>query len=120
MSNTEGSARSRIWLDIVFVYAIWFLLIALCTLAFFLCRTALKEVIALISGGRQLSDAFYLQSGTLVVGLLAFVFVMGAEPYLRSAPDRRQTVRRFVRLVVPLAIIIVVVAALLTLIPFLA
>ncbi len=119
MPNTDESTRPSVWLDIVLVYVLWLLLFALCIVAFLLFRAAVKELITLITG-RSYADAFYYQASLVVGGLSAFIFVMGAESYLRTAVDRRQIARRFVRLVVPLAIIIFVVVAFLTLIPLAA
>jgi len=119
MPNTDESVQGPVWLDAVLVYLLWAILIVISVAAFIPFRAALRELITLITG-RSFADAFLYQAGNLIYGMSAFVFVMGAEPYLRSAADRRQTVRRFVRLVVPLAIFIIVTLAFLTLIPFVA
>ena len=53
------------------------------------------------------SEPVYAGTITLL-GLGLFIFVMAAEPYLRNGIARRQLLRRFLRLAIPVAIAAVI------------
>ncbi len=85
-------------------YALYIGLIIPGTIAVFLIwRNAIVVMIAAFLGRSQANQLVYLAS-VLFLGLGAFILVMAAGPYLRNGLQRRQLMRRFRKLAIPLVI----------------
>ncbi|MEO7908359.1 MAG: hypothetical protein ABIV47_01790 [Roseiflexaceae bacterium] len=85
-------------------YALYIGLIIPGTLAVFLIwRNAILVMLAAFLGRSQANQLIYLAS-MVFLGLGAFILVMAAEPYLRNGLVRRQLMRRFRKLAIPLVI----------------
>lgn len=85
-------------------YALYIGLIIPGTVAVFLIwRNAILALLAAFMSRSQANQLIYLASMVLL-GLGAFILVMAAGPYLHSGVERRQLMRRFRKLVIPLVI----------------
>ena len=85
-------------------YALYIGLIIPGTIAVFLIwRSAILALLAAFMARSQANQLIYLASMALL-GLGAFILVMAAEPYLRKGMERRQLLRRFRQLAIPLVI----------------
>ncbi len=85
-------------------YALYNGLIIPGTIAVFLIwRSAILVMLAAFMSRSQANRLIYLASMALL-GLCAFILVMAAEPYLRNGMERRQLMRRFRKLAIPLVI----------------
>jgi hypothetical protein len=99
MAKTQPTLRSYLA-----CYALYIGLIIPGTVAVFLLwRNAILALLAAFMGRSQANRLIYLASMVLL-GLGAFILVMAAEPYLRNGMPRKQLMRRFRKLVIPLAI----------------
>ncbi len=86
-------------------YLLYTLLLALAVVAVFVIwPTTMITVLAVFNAGSRWNHFLYLVS-MLLLGTSLFILVMAAEPYLRNGIQRRQLLRRFARLVVPVGII---------------
>jgi len=84
-------------------YALYIVLIIPGTIAVLLLwRSAILVMLAAFLGRSQANRLIYLTS-MLLLGLGAFILVMAAGPYLRTGLRRRQLMRRFRKLAIPLA-----------------
>jgi len=86
-------------------YALYVLLIGLSVAAIFIWRPTIIVLIRALFG-RSYAETTVFYLCMLALGFGLFVMVMGAEPYLRGGIRRRQVVRRFWRLAIPLGILI--------------
>jgi hypothetical protein len=85
-------------------YALYIGLIIPGTIAVFLIwRRAILAMLATFMPRSQANELIYLASMTLL-GLGAFILVIAAEPYLRDGMKRRELMRRFWKLAIPLVI----------------
>lgn len=85
-------------------YALYIGLILPGTVVVFLIwRSAILALLAAIMPRSQANRLIYLAS-MAILGLCAFIVVMAAEPYLRGGMERRQLMRRFRKLAIPLVI----------------
>jgi hypothetical protein len=99
MAKTEPTLRSYLA-----CYALYIGLIIPGTITVFLLwRNAIIAMLAAFLEGSQANRLIYLASVALL-GLGGFILVMAAEPYLRGGLQRRQLMRRFGKLAIPLAI----------------
>jgi hypothetical protein len=103
MANAS-SKKQPTWLEYVACYALYLLLIVGggATL-FFLLRRAILALITTLLGPSEANRLIYLASITLL-GLGLFILVMAAEPYLRNGLVRRQLLRRFIRIAMPVVV----------------
>jgi hypothetical protein len=83
-------------------YALYILLFPATIGVLMLWRNAILVMLAAFLGRSQANRLIYLAS-MLVLGLGGFVLVMAAGPYLRTGLQRRQLMRRFRKLIIPLA-----------------
>ena len=103
MAKTEPAKWSMLR-GYVACYALYIGLIIPGTIAVFLIwRNAIVALLAMFMGGNQANQLIYLASVALL-GLGAFILVMAAGPYLSSGVERRQLLRRFRKLAIPLVI----------------
>ena len=84
-------------------------------LVFLLWRRAILAMLATFMPRSQANDLIYLASMVLL-GLGAFILVIAAESYLRNGMKRRQLMRRFWKLAIPLVIAGALAALVLTVI----
>ena len=99
-----GPSKRSVLLDYLLCYALYALLI-ICgvVVVFVIWRNAIVAMIAAFMGRSEANRIVYLGS-MLLLGLGLFILVMAAEPYLRHGVERRQLLRRFGRLALPLLI----------------
>jgi hypothetical protein len=103
MAKTEPAKRHTLGAYVA-CYALYIGLIIPGTITVFLIwRNAIVAMIRRFLAGNQANQLIYLASMALL-GLGAFILVMAAEPYLRSGVERRQLMRRFRKLAIPLVI----------------
>lgn len=82
-------------------YVLFAALLVLCYVTFVAWQQAITLVVGVVldrSEGVQAAIGL----GAVFVGMALFLFVMGAEPYLRGGVERGLVRRRFVRLLLPL------------------
>jgi hypothetical protein len=104
MAKTEPAKWSTVR-SYLTLYALYIGLIIPGTIAVLLIwRNAILALLAAFMGRSQANRLIYLASMALL-GLGAFILVMAAEPYLRNGMQRRQLMRRFRKLAVPLVIV---------------
>jgi hypothetical protein len=107
MSETQPK-QPPTWQVYLACYGLYFLLIIAGVATLFLVlRPALLALIIALLGESQANRLVYSATITLL-GLGLFIFVMAAEPYLRNGIARRQLLRRFLRLAIPVAIAAVI------------
>lgn len=91
-------------MDYLACYGLYGVLIALgFIVVFVIWRQAILALIAAFVGRSAANRLIYLGSIT-VLGIGLFILLIAAEPYLRNGLKRRQLVRRFVRMAVPLLV----------------
>jgi thiosulfate reductase cytochrome b subunit len=104
MAETQPTGRPT-WLAYLACYALYALLIAGgIAILFLVVRPAVLALISALLGSSQANRIVYLASITLL-GLGLFILVMAAEPYLRNGVERRQLLRRFIRIAAPVVIV---------------
>jgi hypothetical protein len=103
MENTEPAKRSMLR-GYLACYTLYIGLIIPGTIAVLLIwRSAILAMIAAFMSRSQANQLISLASMALL-GLCGFILVMAAEPYLRNGMARRQLMRRFRKLAIPLVI----------------
>jgi hypothetical protein len=103
MSETQPK-QTPTWQAYLACYVLYILLIvAGAATLFLILRPALLALITALLGQSQANRLVYAGAITLL-GLGLFIFVMAAEPYLRNGIARRQLLRRFLRLAIPIVI----------------
>jgi hypothetical protein len=107
----------------VLCYALFAVIVALGYQSFWIWRTTVEVVVGYFYRKNEWFQFFYL-CGTLLIGLLVFVVIAGAEGYLRQALDHanladrmkhgpaRRVIGRFARVAVPMLVSLLVAAAL--------
>ncbi len=104
MAQTTLLSRQQTVLRYLACYTLFALLLALGYLVVFVLWPAtIIAMLAMLNWHRDTNDLVYLLS-MLILGTGLFILVMAAEPYLRNGIRRRQLLKRFVRLAVPVGI----------------
>jgi hypothetical protein len=110
MYRERDGVISPTWLAYALSFSLFALLLAIGYLTIFIIwREALLSVLAAVMQGRHWSISrllYMLSIVSLAVG--GFVFLMAAEPYLRTGVERRDLRRRFMKLFIPLAALAVI------------
>jgi hypothetical protein len=92
------------WREYLACYTLYIVLIATgIGVLYWVVRQAILALLAALLGQSFANRIIYLGSMTLL-GLGLFILVMAAEPYLRNGAARRQLLRRFIRLSVPIIV----------------
>jgi hypothetical protein len=103
MAETR-TPKQPTWREYLACYALYTLLVVGSAATLFLVlRPALLAVIVALFGQSRANRIVYLGGITLLGGGL-FILVMAAEPYLRNGVERRQLLRRFIRIGAPVII----------------
>ena len=106
-ANVAPGKPAFLWRDlpaILLCYALYAVLIALgCVVVFIIWPRAILVLLAVFMPGNSWNRFIYL-SGMLLIALGVFTTILASERYLHSGIERRQIVRRFVQLAVPLGI----------------
>jgi hypothetical protein len=98
------SSKQATWVDYLVCYALYILLILGGVAALIMVvRPAILALIVALLGNSQANRIIYLASITLL-GLGLFILIMAAEPYLRNGIERRQLLRRFIRIATPVIV----------------
>jgi len=99
-----GPPKRPVLLDYLLCYGLYALLI-ICgvVVVFVIWPSAILAMIAAFMGRSQANRIVYMAL-MLLLGLGLFILVMAAEPYLRHGMERRQLLRRFGRLALPVVI----------------
>ncbi len=106
---------SSTWVSYLLCYTLYGLLLVIgYIVAFVLWRPALLVVFSSLLGERSYPARLFYMVSVVLLGGLMFIFLLVAEAYLRNGVARRQLLRRFVRLTVPLVIAGVIGVALRT------
>jgi hypothetical protein len=91
-------------LDYLTLYALYVVLIVLGVVVVFgIWRSVILVVLAVFVGSSDANRLVYLVT-LILLGLVLFVFIMAAEPYLRRGLQRRHLLPSFGRLALPLVI----------------
>ena len=106
-ANVASSKPALLWRDlpaILLCYALYAVLIAFgSVVVFIIWPRAILVLLAVFLPGSSWNRFIYL-SGMLLLALGVFTTILAGERYLHSGIERRQIVRRFVQLAVPLGI----------------
>jgi hypothetical protein len=86
----------------ILCYSLWAVIFVLSLVVLAVWRYVVVDLIAVLIGESYANRALY-QLSMLLLGIGAFMLVLGAEAYLRTGVPRRQVVQRFARLAIPLA-----------------
>jgi hypothetical protein len=98
------SSKQATWVDYLVCYVLYVLLILGGVAALIMVvRPAILALIVALLGNSQANRIIYLASMTLL-GLGLFILIMAAEPYLRNGIERRQLLRRFIRIATPVIV----------------
>src|SRR5688500_5756424 len=104
MTETSEPAGRQKVLAYVACYVLYVLLIVLALVLFAIWRLTILAVIGALMDERSFVRRLIYLSTTTLMALGVFVLVMVGEPYLRYGIPRRELVRRFARLAIPMAI----------------
>ena len=103
---SEPAGRQKV-LAYLLCYAFYVLLLVLAVALFFIWRTAIRAVVEATMPWYSLARSIVYLLPTTLMGFGVFILAMVAEPYLRTGIPRRDLVRRFARLAVPMSIALV-------------
>lgn len=111
MCDSRSAPTSQRVLLHLGAYLFWLVTIAACALAALQLSSTANVLVAVFSGNRY-AARLANQASLLVVGLIAFVYVMFLESYYREGAGRgRELVRRFaITIAAPLALFAVAFA----------
>jgi hypothetical protein len=99
----SGSSRRNVSAYML-CYALFGVVFALSVMIVFIWRVALVELITVVNGRSYANRSLYML-GMVGIGLTLFGVVVAAEAYLRFGVERRQLLRRFARVALPLAVV---------------
>ncbi len=107
MSEASEPAGRQKFLAYLLCYVFYVLLLVLAVALFFIWRTAIRAVVEATMPWYSLARSIVYLLPTTLMGFGVFILAMVAEPYLRTGILRRDLVRRFARLAVPMSIALV-------------
>ena len=104
MSETSEPAGRQKLLAYLLYFGLYILLLALALALLAIWRSAILAVIEITMHPQSFARRPIYLLLMMLIGLGLFVLAMVAEPYLRTGVPRRELMRRFARLAVPMGI----------------
>jgi hypothetical protein len=110
MYRERDGVLSPTWRAYALSLALYVVLLVVGYMAIFIVwREALLSILSVVTEGSHWTIArLSYMLGIVAISVLGFVFLMAAEPYLRRGVERHDLRRRFLRLFVPLAAVILI------------